>query len=118
MNTDKIYAQNIANDYAPKSTSKVVALKKLDRRAKQGANVFTWIFGVFFTLLLGVGMCFCMGTLGGTTVTFALGVVLGILGIAGMAVNYPIYQKILAKGKEKYASDILRLAKEISGEEE
>lgn len=28
MNTDKIYAQNLANEYAPKDTSKVVALKK------------------------------------------------------------------------------------------
>lgn len=26
MNTDKIYAQNIANEYAPKNTSKVVLL--------------------------------------------------------------------------------------------
>ena len=32
MNTDKIYAEAIANEYAPKDTSKVVALKKLDRK--------------------------------------------------------------------------------------
>ena len=30
MNTDKIYAEAIANEYAPKDTSKVLALKKLD----------------------------------------------------------------------------------------
>ena len=30
MNTDKIYAQNIASEYAPKDDSKIVALKKLD----------------------------------------------------------------------------------------
>lgn len=27
MNTDKIYAQQLANEYAPKDTSKVVALQ-------------------------------------------------------------------------------------------
>lgn len=27
MNTDKIYAEQLANEYAPKDTSKVVALK-------------------------------------------------------------------------------------------
>lgn len=32
MNTDKIYAEQLANEYAPKDTSKVVALRKLDRR--------------------------------------------------------------------------------------
>ena len=32
MNTDKIYAEQIANEYAPKKTSKVVALRKLDQK--------------------------------------------------------------------------------------
>lgn len=41
MNTDKIYAEQLANEYAPKDTSKVVALKKLDARAKLPANIFT-----------------------------------------------------------------------------
>ncbi len=40
MNTDKIYAEAIANEYAPKNTSKVVALKKLDMRAKRAANIY------------------------------------------------------------------------------
>ena len=48
----------------------------------------------------------------------AIGVCVGILGIVGVGVNYPIYKKILAKGKDKYASDIIRLAKEISEESE
>lgn len=30
MNTDKIFAEQLANEYAPKDTSKVVALRKLD----------------------------------------------------------------------------------------
>ena len=34
MNTDKIYAEQLANEYAPKDASKVVALRKLDARAK------------------------------------------------------------------------------------
>ena len=40
MNTDKIYAEQIANEYAPKKTSKVVALKKLDQKAKRPAEIF------------------------------------------------------------------------------
>ena len=44
MNTDKIYAEAIANEYAPKETSKVVALKKLDRLAKSKANIFGYTF--------------------------------------------------------------------------
>ena len=40
MNTDKIIAEKIASEYAPKKANKVVALKKLDRKAKQTAEIF------------------------------------------------------------------------------
>ena len=42
MNTDKIYAEQLANEYAPKDTSKVVMLRKLDARAKLPATIFTY----------------------------------------------------------------------------
>ena len=115
MNTDKIYAEQIANEYAPKDTSKVVALRKLDARAKLPAVVFTYSFGVLSALVLGLGMCLTMGQIGGgTTVSFVLGIVIGIVGMIGMGVNYPIYKKLLANGKKKYAFEIMELAKEIS----
>lgn len=44
MNTDKIYAEQLANEYAPKDTSKVIALRKLDKKAKLHATVFTYTF--------------------------------------------------------------------------
>lgn len=118
MNTDKIYAESIANQYAVKDTTKVVQLRKLDQKAKLPANVFAYTFGILSTLLLGIGMCLCMKVIGsGTTAMTAIGVVVGVVGIAGMGTNYPIYKKILEKGKNKYGSDIIRLAKEITDEE-
>lgn len=115
MNTDKIYAEQLANEYSPKSTSKVVALKKLDRKAKLPANIFTYTFGIVFTLIFGTGMCLAMGVIGGNTVSsMAVGIVLGVLGMVGVGVNYPIYKKLLEKGKKKYAFEIVQLAKEIS----
>lgn len=115
MNTDKIYAEQLANEYATKDTSKVVALRKLDARAKLPATIFTYTFGIIAALVTGVGMCFSMNVIGsGTTTMFVLGVIVGIVGLAGMGINYPIYKKMLAKGKQKYAYEIIELAKEIS----
>ena len=115
MNTDKIYAEQIANEYAPKSASKIVALRKLDAKAKLPATVFTYTFGIAFALVLGVGMCLAMGQIGsGTTGSFILGIVVGVVGMIGMGVNYPIYRRILESGKKKYAFEIMELAKEIS----
>ena len=115
MNTDKIYAEQLANEYAPKDTSKVVALRKLDARAKLPATVFTYSFGILTALIFGVGMCLAMGQIGtGTTGSFVLGIVIGVLGIIGMGVNYPVYKKMLQKGKQKYAFEIMELARQIS----
>ena len=115
MNTDKIYAEQLANEYAPKDTSKVVALRKLDAKAKGPANIFTYTFGVICALIFGTGMCLAMGQIGsGTTSSFVWGIIIGVLGMVGMGVNYPIYKRILESGKKKYAFEIMELAKEIS----
>lgn len=115
LNTDKIYAEQLANEYAPKDTSKVVALRKLDRRAKLPATIFAYTTGVLSALLLGIGMCLTMGVIGkNSTGSFVLGVFIGIVGLVGIGINYPVYRKLLTKGKQQYAFEIMELAKEIS----
>ena len=61
MNTDKIYAEHIVNEYSPKQASKVKALKKLDAKAKNPANIFAYTFGIISSLVLGIGMTLAMG---------------------------------------------------------
>lgn len=115
MNTDKIYAEQLANEYAPKDTSKVVALRKLDAKAKLPATVFTYTLGIAAALIFGTGMCLAMGQIGsGTPVSIVFGIIIGVVGMIGMGVNYPIYKRFLEKGKKKYAFEIIELAKEIS----
>ena len=117
MNTDKAFAEKIASEYAPKETRKVVALKKLDNRAKLPANIFAYTFGVMMSLLLGVGMCLSMKVIGdGSTLYTVLGVVVGVIGIVGVSVNYAIYRKLLDNSKKKYSADIIALANQIAAE--
>lgn len=119
MNTDKIYAEAIANEYAPKNTSKVVALKKLDRKAKSKANIFGYTFGIIAALVFGTGMCLAMKVIGGgSAFMIAIGIAAGIIGMVGVGINYPIYKRLLENGKKQYAFDIMQLAKEISEEAE
>ena len=118
MNTDKIYAEQIANDYAPKQTSKVKALKRLDAKAKNPARIFTFTFGIVSSLILGTGMSLAMGVIGGGKLLMqVIGILIGCVGIAGVSINYAIYKKILTKSKNKYASDIIKLANEIANEQ-
>ena len=116
MNTDKIYAENIANEYSKKDDTKVIQLKKLDRLAKLPSEIFAYSFGIIGALILGVGMCLSMKVIGSGNVAFICGIIIGIIGIIMVSINYPIYLKIRNKGKAKYANDIMQLAKEISEE--
>lgn len=116
-NLDTVYAERIASEYDPKPASKLVALKKLDRKAKLPAQIFTYSFGIVSALILGVGMCLCMGVIGQSlAMAMPLGVVIGVVGIGMVSVNYPIYKKLLEKGKKKYAFEVMELAKEITAE--
>ena len=113
MNTDKIYAEHIANEYSKKDESKVIALRKLDRRAKMPAEIFAYTNGIAMSLIFGFGMCLSMKVIEGS---FILGIIIGIIGMIGIILNYPLYKKILNTSKEKYSYDIIKLANEISKE--
>ncbi|MBQ7385903.1 MAG: dihydropteridine reductase [Ruminococcus sp.] len=116
MNTDKILAESIAKEYAPKESSKIVALKKLDNKAKLPATIFTYTCGVVSALVFGTGMCLAMQVIGNGMWGVILGVIVGIIGLIGCGVNYPVYKKMLEKGKSKYAFEIVQLAREIADE--
>lgn len=116
MNTDKIYAETLASEYAPKDASKVTALKKLDRQAKLPATIFAYSVGIAAALVTGTGMCLSMKVIGDGTGMMVLGIILGVIGFAGMGVNYLIYRKMMESGKKKYAFEIIELAKQISEE--
>ena len=89
MDMDRIYAEAIANEYAPKNTSKVMALKKLDRKAKSVANIFAYTFGVVMTLVLGVGMCLSM-----VFGKMVLGIGIGLVGIVVLLMLIPLTKGI------------------------
>lgn len=71
--------------------------------------------GIIATLLFGDGFCLILKVIGDGFL--ALQIVGYVLGIAGICVNYPIYNLILKNSKKKYGNDIVALAKEIEKEE-
>ena len=65
--------------------------------------------GSVSTLLLGIGMVLTMVY----TRYFAAGIVIGLIGIAGVSLSYPVYQSITKKERRKLAPEILRLSDEL-----
>ena len=80
-------------------------LKKLDARVESTAMVCALSWGIISTLILGVGMtCVLVWN------QPVIGVIVGIIGLAGALYAWPLYQKVLAKQRKKAAPEILRLS--------
>ena len=80
-------------------------LKKLDARVESVAMVSALSWGIISTLILGIGMtCVLVWN------QPVIGVIVGVLGLAGALYAWPLYQKVLKKEREKAAPEILRLS--------
>lgn len=117
MENKKEYLEKIRKEYTEEDTSKLDRLKALDKKVKIAPMVFAYTFGVFASLILGVGMCLAMKVIGGTTSLMVVGIVIGVIGLALMSITAPIYFKMLNSRKSKYADEILKLSNELLNED-
>ena len=94
--------------YAPKENKPLTNLEKakaIDARVESMAMVSALSEGIISTLVLGVGMtCVLVWN------QPVIGVIVGVLGLSGALCAWPLYQKVLAKEREKAAPEILRLS--------
>ena len=111
-NNDRIIIEKIKNNYEAKTVeqTKLDELKNLDKKVKNPARIFGYVYGTIGCLVLGTGMCLAMKVIGNL---MPLGIVIGLIGILMVSTTYPIYQKILAKRKSKYADQILTKSNEL-----
>jgi uncharacterized membrane protein len=112
-NNERQIVENIRKGYEKKEVTKLDELKELDRRTKRPAEVFAYIFGSIGALVLGSGMCLAMPEV--IEGYMALGIGVGLIGIAMVSVNYFIYKAHLAARRRKASSEIFRLSNEILG---
>ncbi len=93
-----------------RSENKMEQLRRLDKSAVKPGTIISLIVGVLGTLILGIGMSMCM-VLGNEM--FIPGIVIGIAGMIGVIVAYPIYNAVTKKRREKLAPEIMRLTEEL-----
>lgn len=97
--------------YQEPREDKMEQLRRLDKSSTKKGTVVSLIVGIIGCLLLGVGMC-C--TMVWTEQFFIPGVIIGVIGIAVVAVTYPLYTYITRKERKKIAPQILKLTEELS----
>ncbi len=102
--------KRIRSKYTPKEENKMEQLQRLDASATQKATMYAIIVGVIGALIMGAGMSCCMVW---TDALLIPGIVIGIIGMAVVAVAYPLYNRTLKKERERIAPEILRLTDEL-----
>lgn len=113
---DKEYlVEKIRTQYVEKEKSDLDRLHELDKKVKRPVSIFAYSFGTLAALIVGSGMSMVMtdvaSSLGNTAMP--LGIALGALGLIGALLTYPIYKKLLAKRRAKYASEIIEMSEKI-----
>lgn len=115
-NDQEFLVQKIRTQYTEKEHSQLDALKELDTKVKRPANVFAYVFGSISAIIMGSGMSLVMTDIGtqlGMTETLVPGIVIGVIGMVMAIVNYPMYKKILASRRKRYADKIIALSDEL-----
>lgn len=116
-NEREYLVQKIRTQYTEKEHTELDELKALDKKVKSPANIFAFTFGSISALVMGSGMSLVMTDIGsvvGIENTMAVGIVIGIAGMAMILMNYPVYRRILGSRRKKYAERIIALSDEIT----
>ncbi len=103
--------QKIREKYLPKEVTKLDQLRALDAGVTKRGTAVSLVHGILYSLVLGLGMSCCLVWTG---IWFIPGILFGCIGLAGMAVTYPIYNRIVKQDREKIAPEILRLTEELA----
>ena len=109
--------QAIRKKYLPREESKLEELKRLDYTVQSSGMVESLCAGIGGALIFGLGMCLAMQVIGEGLILIILGILIGIVGMIGMLVAYPVYRKVFEKTKEKHLPRILELTAELSGDQ-
>ena len=102
--------RRIRDKYIPKEENKMEQLRRLDESAEKPGMIVSILVGIIGALLLGVGMC---GTMVWTETMFIPGIIIGVIGIAGVSSAYPVYSHITKRQREKLTPEIRRLLSEL-----
>ena len=115
-NDKEFIVQKIRTQYTEKRETELDELKELDFKVKCPIDIFAYVFGSISAIVMGAGMSLVMTDIGATIGmehSMAPGIIIGVIGMILVLVNYPIYKKMLASRRRKYADKIIALSDKI-----
>ena len=110
--------EKIRNKYTAPAEDKLEQLRQLDRKPGQKAKAWALTVGIFGALIMGSGMSLAMTDLGAAlglsiTLSMVLGILIGLVGMALVALAYPVYNRVLEQVRKRIAPQILQLSDQL-----
>lgn len=102
--------KKIREKYLPKEETKMEQLRRLDESTTKKGQACSLMLGTGSSLILGIGMC-C--TILWSNMLLIPGVIIGCVGIAGMAFAYPLNNYLTKRERDRLAPEILKLTAEL-----
>ena len=112
-------AARIRARYVEKERTELDELKELDKRVTRPVSIFSYVLGSIGAIVMGAGMSLVMTDIGNTAgipAAMAVGIAVGIVGLAISVINYPLHRMLLEKRKQKYSSEILSISEKLINE--
>lgn len=100
----------IRDKYIEKEADKMEQLRRLDASAKRKGLIVSLTVGILGCLILGIGLS-CVTVWSDRL--FLIGIIVGIVGIAGVAAAYSLCVYITKKERQRIAPEILKLSDEL-----
>ena len=101
--------KNIRQKYIPREENKMEQLRRLDASVTKKGTFISLIVGIIGALIMGTGMSLVMVW----SSYMALGIVIGVIGMIGIGLAFPLYNRITTKERDKLAPEIKRLSDEL-----
>ncbi len=102
--------KRIREKYLPKEENKMEQLRRLDAQVTKKGTIWSIATGTVGSLVMGLGMSMTMVW---AAELFVPGILIGIVGIGGIAAAYPLHRRITEKERQRLAPEILKLTEEL-----
>ena len=103
--------EEIRTKYLPKTENKLDKIRKLDESATRKATIQSIVVGLISSLIFGL---YCV--LVWKDSQFIQGIIIGIVGLCGMLLAFPLYSHILKVQRNKISEKIISLSDELIDE--
>ena len=105
--------EEIRTKYLPKTENKLDKIRKLDESATRKATIQSIVVSLISSLIFGFGL-YCV--LVWKDSQFIQGIIIGIVGLCGMLLAFPLYSHILKVQRNKISEKIISLSDELIDE--